>query len=101
MQKNVVIPPVKTNTVVRVLSVGYIESLLNERNKVLSGAGLAVMSVTRTERAISLLHRHPFDVVVIGHAVAPEERNRVAQAARQKGRIAIIFLYSGSIADAT
>ncbi len=85
----------------RILSLGYSVSLLIAREKALNEAGCQVESVTWLEEASELVEAKQHDLLVIGHRVPEEVRNRAASLFRTRnpnGRI--VFLYLGSIHNA-
>jgi DNA-binding response OmpR family regulator len=84
----------------RVLSVGYALAPFKQRNAVLAAAGLTVREAIGLVQALRMIEDEPFDILVIGTALANEDRSKIAQAARQRrNQSKIIMLYDGRITE--
>ncbi len=84
-----------------ILSYGHISHLVLSREKAFSEAGFDVNSTTSPAEVAALIGAKRCDVLVVGHTVPENERNRVASLFRSRnpgGRI--VFLYLGSIQNA-
>ena len=82
----------------RVLSVGYALAPFKERNAALAAAGLAVREAIGVVQALDMIENENFDVVVLGSALATDDRNHIGCAARRrKQNCKLIMLYDGRI----
>jgi DNA-binding response OmpR family regulator len=83
----------------RVLSVGYALAPFKQRNAALSAAGLAVREAIGLVQALEMIQNDDFDVVVLGSALATDDRNEIARRARKRRQnTKLIMLYDGRIA---
>ena len=64
----------------RILLVGYIPALLEERERYLRAAGHDVTVAISFATASSAIQQNPIDVAIFGHTVPEEERNQLAAA---------------------
>ncbi len=84
-----------------ILSFGYAVSLLVSRERAFVEAGFTVDSAASFDEAVAILEAKHHDILVIGHRVPEDERNRLAalfRARNPEGRV--VFLYLGSIQNA-
>lgn len=85
----------------KILSVGYLQDFLMKRAEVLAGAGYKVTSVNCVEDVVRMMEKPGFDVAIFGHGVPTEDRNLMTGYIKECcPKIAVIFLYSGSIEQA-
>jgi DNA-binding response OmpR family regulator len=84
----------------RILSFGCQREFLRLRHQALERAGLSVISVTTRDEAERLIRTKPFQVLIIGHTVPMKDRMEVALLAKSVQKMAVIFLYDGSIRHA-
>src|SRR5206468_3902404 len=83
----------------RVLSFGHLERLQEARDASLRAAGIHVTSVNGVAEALAELQESRFELVIIGSAVPPSERDRVALFAKSRN-VRTIFLYKHYISGA-
>lgn len=82
----------------RVLLVGYIAELLQERERTLRAASYEVTVAHSCATASAAIRQEHFDVAVVGFSVPEEERNQLAHALKQANPAAkIIMVYFASI----
>jgi DNA-binding NtrC family response regulator len=82
----------------KVLLVGYIAELLQERERTLRAAGYQVMVSPSFATASTAVAQELFDVAVLGFSVPENERNHLARAIKQANPSAkIIMIYFDSI----
>lgn len=63
----------------RILSIGTDSDLLSTRNLVLRKAGYSVAGATDLSRAIDLLRRVWFDLVIVCHAIPKKQREQTVE----------------------
>lgn len=80
----------------KVLSFAYLKKPQQEREQELKDAGLDVTVAATAPEALALLREDHFDVLIVGHAVPQEERDRVASVAKSR-RTRVVFIYQNSI----
>jgi DNA-binding response OmpR family regulator len=85
---------------IRVLSFGYVDELLQKRHRFLAASGFEVTSIDTKSAGLRLLGTCEFDVLVIGHGVPLRDRNAVAARAKCGDAIRVIFLYRSNIRNA-
>jgi hypothetical protein len=85
---------------IRVLSFGYAEELLQKRHDLLVFSGLTVTLIDRKAAVLRLIDREVFDALVIGHGVPLKDRNEVAWRTKCRTKARIIFLYRWTINNA-
>jgi hypothetical protein len=77
-----------------VLCTGIDEALLRTRKLILERAGHIVVTVSDEKETAAACQEHCFDVAVIGQAIAPKVKKRVASLVRQHCRSAkLLELY--------
>jgi CheY-like chemotaxis protein len=82
----------------KVLLVGYIVELLQERGLVLSDAGYEVTMASSFAIATDAIEQGLFHVAVLGFSIPEDERNRLARAIKQANPATrIIMVYFASI----
>ena len=82
----------------KILSVGCIPALFQQRNAALSAAGLAVHEAAGTAEALRMINANVFDIVILGYGLQPDERDKLARAIRRRKRDSkIVMLYQGRI----
>ena len=80
----------------RILSIGIDSDLLSTRNLVLRKAGYSVAGATDLHRAMDLLRRVWFDMVILCHAIPKEKREQAVEAIKQvQPRANVIALRAG------
>ena len=80
----------------RILSIGRDCDLLSTRNLVLRKAGYAVAGTTDLQRAVQLLRRVWFDMVILCHAIPKDQREEaVWEIKRVQPRTNVVALRSG------
>ena len=80
----------------RILSIGKDCDLLSTRNLVLRKAGYAVAGTTDLPRALQLLRRVWFDMVILCHAIPKDQREQaVWEIKRVQPRTNVVALRSG------
>ncbi|HET6935381.1 MAG TPA: hypothetical protein VFI72_11120 [Candidatus Angelobacter sp.] len=85
----------------KVLIVGYLDGVLQERTAAFSSAEFEVIPASDLQEAMRAIGTGSFDVVVLGHGVPESERNQIARSARDRnGRAKLLMLYLGSIHNA-
>ena len=85
----------------RLLSISRNPRLLAARNDALALAGYSVASPREPQEAALLLCQEPFDAVIIGHSVEPDERQVLISVVRNyRPELPIIFAYKGDEAEA-
>ncbi len=81
----------------RILSIGTDSDLLSTRNLVLRKAGYAVAGATDLPRAIELLRRAWFDIVILCHAIPKNQREEAIGKIRDvQPRASVIALQATS-----
>lgn len=81
----------------KVLLVGYIRELLEERDQVLRAAGHQPTMASTQEIALQAIEQNTFDVAVLGFSVPEQERNEMARRLSQANpdtRIVMIYFDS-------
>ena len=81
----------------RVLLVGYIPRMLQERERLLRAAGYDVIVAVSFATASSMIPQEPIDVAIFGYTVPEIERNQLAaalKAAWPSSKIIIRYLTS-------
>jgi hypothetical protein len=78
----------------RILSISSNIGLLLTRNDLLAVAGYSVASPRRPEDAVVLFAAQPFDIVLIGHSVAPAVRKRIIHELRGVRHVPILYVYT-------
>lgn len=82
----------------KVLLVGYIRELLEERNNALRAAGHQVTLALGSEAAYLAISQEVFDVAVLGYSVPEPERNEVARRLTQSNpEVKIVMIYFASL----
>lgn len=82
----------------KVLLVGYIVELLQERERAMRDAGHVVTVAGAFATAATTIQRDLFDVAVLGFSIPDSERNRLAHAIKQANPATkIIMIYFDSI----
>ena len=82
----------------KVLLVGYIRELLEERNNALHAAGHQVTLALGGEAAYLTISQEVFDVAVLGYSVPEAERNEVARRLTQSNPgVKIVMVYFTSL----
>ena len=82
----------------KVLLVGYIAELLQERERTLLAAGYEVIVAQSFATASTIVAQKLFDVAVLGFSVPENERNQLARGIKQANPSAkIIMIYFDSI----
>jgi len=66
-----------------VLCTGVDKALLQSRRLILERAGHRIVSITDEKALTSICQKHSFDVAVIGQAVSPNMKRRIASLLRQ------------------
>ena len=81
----------------RVLLVGYIPKMLQERERLLRAAGYDVTVAVSFATAASIIPQEPIDVAIFGYTVPETERNHLAAALKDawpSSKIIIRYLTS-------
>jgi len=82
----------------KVLLVGYIAELLEERSNALRTAGHQVTLALSAEAAYQAISQEVFDVAVLGYSVPETERNEVARRlTRHSPDVKIVMIYFASL----
>ncbi|HKD78420.1 MAG TPA: hypothetical protein VKH81_01935 [Candidatus Angelobacter sp.] len=82
----------------KVLLVGYIRELLEERDHVLRAAGHDSTVAADQQGALQAIQQNIFDVAVLGFSVPDEERNEIARRLIQANtEIRIVMIYFDSV----
>jgi DNA-binding NtrC family response regulator len=82
----------------KVLLVGYIVELLQERERTLQDAGYQVTVALSFATAATAIQQELFDVAVLGFSIPEDERNKLAKAIKQANPATkIIMIYFASI----
>jgi DNA-binding response OmpR family regulator len=82
----------------KVLLVGYIRELLEERDQVLRAAGHHATVAASPEAAFQAIEQDVFDVAVLGFSVPEQERNEMARRlGRANSDIRIVMIYFDDI----
>ena len=79
----------------RILLIGYVADLLQQRKKKLRTAGHEVTSAQTLEEALRTTQWGQYDVVVLGHGVPEHLRNRLAATVKRTNPgTRVVMLYS-------
>jgi hypothetical protein len=93
--------PESRNLMALVLCTGVDKALLQSRQLILERAGHTVVSATDEQTLITVCQKHSFDVAVIGQAVSPNVKQRIASLVRQhcpETKILELYpLYAGKV----
>jgi len=82
----------------RVLLVGYITELLQERQRMLQAAGYEVTLASSLAAATAAIEQEFFDVAILGFSVPDDDRNQMAQTLKQaRPSTKIIMIYFSSL----
>lgn len=82
----------------KILLVGYIAELLQERERTLRAAGYAVTLASTFASASTAIQKHKFDLAILSFSVPEAERNQLARALKDADRnIKIIMTYYASV----
>jgi CheY-like chemotaxis protein len=82
----------------KVLLVGYIRELLEERKNVLHAAGHHATMAATQQAAYQAIEQDTFDVAVLGFSVPEQERNEIARRLTQgKSNTRIVMIYFTSV----
>jgi DNA-binding NtrC family response regulator len=82
----------------RVLLVGYVAELLQERQRILHAAGYEVTVSSSLAAVTAAIAQERFDVAVVGFSVPEKERNLIAQTIKQTNPATkIIMIYFSSV----
>jgi DNA-binding NtrC family response regulator len=86
---------------VDVLSVGFLQDLLQTRNRALLAAGYNVASATTIAEAMEIAENGRCQVMILGHGIPESDRNAVTRSVKQlHPEMKVIYLYVGSIDNA-
>lgn len=78
----------------KILLVGYVQELIEERENVLRSGGHEVTLATKLQNALQVAQQQVFDLAVLGFSVPEQERNQLARAIKSKRpNTKIIMLY--------
>lgn len=77
----------------KILSISYDRTLLTTRGMILSAAGYKVRSLLGLEAALAEAGLNEFDLVIIGHSIPLEERNKILRRLRKFSRAPILALW--------
>ena len=82
----------------RILLVGYIAELLQERERALRAAGYAVIMASTFASASAAIQRHKFDLALLTFSVPEADRNLLARALKEADpHTKIIMTYYASV----
>jgi len=82
----------------KILLVGYIRELLEERRNVLYAAGYHVTLASGRDTAFQAIEQDTFDAAVLGYSVPEEERNEIARRlVRANPDTKIVMIYFTSV----
>jgi DNA-binding NtrC family response regulator len=82
----------------KILLVGYIAELLQERERTLCAAGYAVTLASSFASASAAIQKHKFDLAILSFSVPEAERNQLALALKDADpRTRIIMTYYASV----
>ena len=82
----------------KILLVGYIAELLQERERTLRAADHAVTVASNFVTATAAIQREKFDLAILTFSVAESDRNRLARALKDAGsNTKIIMTYYASV----
>lgn len=90
-----------------ILAVGLDSSLLADRHSIWQTAGYFITSAGSIREAILQFKNGDFDLILLGHSIPAESRERLTSLIRASGsRIPVVYItdgsgYSDSFADAT
>jgi DNA-binding NtrC family response regulator len=85
-------------TMARILLVGYIAELLQERERALRAAGYAVIMASTFSSASAAIQRHKFDLALLTFSVPEADRNLLARALKEADpHTKIIMTYYASV----
>lgn len=76
----------------KILSISYDRSLLTTRGLILSAAGYQVRSLLGLEAALAEIGLNEFDLVIIGHSISLEDRNKILRRVRKLSKAPILAL---------
>jgi CheY-like chemotaxis protein len=78
----------------KILLIGYVQELIEERENVLRSGGHKVTLATKLQNALQVAQQQVFDLAVLGFSVPEQERNQLARAIKSKRpNTKIIMLY--------
>jgi CheY-like chemotaxis protein len=78
----------------KILLVGYVQELIEERDNVLRSGGHEVTLATKLQNALQVAQQQVFDLAVLEFSVPEQERNQLARAIKSKRpNTKIIMLY--------
>ena len=82
----------------KILLVGYIPELLQERERTLRAAGYEVTVASAFASASAAIQKHKFDLAILSFSVPEGDRNQLARALKDADRnIKIIMTYYASV----
>lgn len=76
----------------KILSISYDRTLSTTRGMILAAAGYEVRSVLGLESALAQSGRKDFDLIIIGHTIPLEDRNKILQRVRRSSKARILAL---------
>ncbi len=76
----------------RILNISYERMLLDTRSAVLRAAGHAVRPARTFARALKLLQRSAFDLVIIGHSIPDKDTHSLVAAAHASGTPVLLMV---------
>ena len=84
----------------KILLVGYIAELLQERERTLRAAGYSVTVASAFATATDAIQREKFDVAILTFSVPEDDRNRLARALKDAAPATkIIITYYASVSN--
>jgi len=84
----------------KILLVGYIAELLQERERVLRAAGYAVTVASAFVTATAAIQREKFDLAILTFSVPEDERNQLARALKDADpNTKILMTYYASVSN--
>ena len=82
----------------KILLVGYIAELLQERERTLRAAGYALTVASTFASASAVIQKHKFDLAILSFSVPEADRNQLARALKDADRnTKIIMIYYASV----
>jgi CheY-like chemotaxis protein len=89
------------DAVAQILLVEYVHESLERRQRGLSRAGHSVTSAENFADGLRAIESGRYDVVVLGHAIPQQQRNRLAATAKNANRLTrVLLLYSAPVEHA-
>jgi len=76
----------------RILSISYDEVLLSTRQLLLENVGHRVTSALGLGQALKLCRTEKFDLVIIGHSIPEQDKERIIQAVREMRQTPVLVL---------